>query len=545
MQHTPPAKDVLLNVQDVDAPTNEHDPLDLKLADADIAMHPVTGSFTMHPEHESACSAQIFRLAFASHVFLMAGQCVIQGALALTVPRSSVMFWALASLFSAISLIGRVVLHRMVDIQLAQRIGAWCWTIVMLKDCALGIVGYLATPYEDACDPHRANYIQGAVAVILSAFAFALANGTHGMSFEHKSVLVGLMLASALVVYVACGETELILMSSEMASLAIGYVVAHMAELFVRHSYAEKVMQMRRTDKEKRCLEVRNEQLKAEKERLLYDVQLPGRHLADDARSAIARGLHAKTGQLNTSSQPANSSEAGWSEPGAPASDSAPPSFPPGPPSSSAPTEPSSAEHRALGPLGRARSHTEADRQQGIAARLVTDQKLAPPLVEISHQRSASSAEMAARPTKRKPAHLGKSRAENLARRVTKAGVKHKRYVLKVPPLTWEEADRRHYERIASKLDAERMVYAILDNYRGRVGNARAPPCAEAPAAPSTPQIEAETISAQALQAATETISTQAQAAAAALAAMATSGFACTRRDGSGRTALCTLLSHI
>ena len=316
MQHTPPAKDVLLNVQDVDAPTNEHDPLDLKLADADIAMHPVTGSFTMHPEHESACSAQIFRLAFASHVFLMAGQCVIQGALALTVPRSSVMFWALASLFSAISLIGRVVLHRMVDIQLAQRIGAWCWTIVMLQDCALGIVGYLATPYEDACDPNRENYFQGAVAVILSALAFALANGTHGMSFEHKSVLVGLMLASALVVYVACGETELILMSSEMASLAIGYVVAHMAELFVRHSYAEKVMQMRRTDKEKRCLEVRNEQLKAEKERLLYDVQLPGRqNLADDARSAIARGLHAKP--VNTTprlSRPTPARRAGASQ---------------------------------------------------------------------------------------------------------------------------------------------------------------------------------------------------------------------------------------
>ena len=107
---------------------------------------------------------------------------------------------------------------------------------------------------------------------------------------------------------------------------------------------------------------------------------------------------------------------------------------------------------------------------------------------------------------------------------MTKAGVKQKRYVLKVPPLTWEEADRRHYERMASKLDAERMVYAILANYRGRVGNARAAPCAEAPAAPSTPQTKAETISAQALQAVTETISTQAQAAAAALAAMANGG---------------------
>jgi hypothetical protein len=237
--------------------------------------------------------------------------------------------------------------------------------------------------------------------------------------------------------------------------------------------------------------------LKAEKERLLYDVQLPGRHLAADERSTIARGLHAKTGQLNTSSWPTNSSEVGWSEPGAP-SDSAPPSFPPGPPSSSAPTEPSSssAQHRAVVPLDWAGSHTEADRQHGIAARLVTDQKLAPPLVEISHQRSATSAEMAARATKRK------------------------RYLLNVPPLTWEEADRRHYERISSKLDAERMVYAILANHRGRVRNAIFL-CAEALTAPSTPQIKAETISAQA------------QAAAAAQAAMANGG-----ARGQGATAL-------
>ena len=91
MQHAPPAKDVLLNVQDVDAPTNEHD-LDLKLADEDIAMHPVTGSFTMHPKHESACSAQIFRLAFPSHVLLMAGQCVVQGELASAGPRGTTVF---------------------------------------------------------------------------------------------------------------------------------------------------------------------------------------------------------------------------------------------------------------------------------------------------------------------------------------------------------------------------------------------------------------------------------------------------------------------
>lgn len=530
MQHAPPAKDVSLNVQDVDAPTNEHD-LDLKLADADIAMHPVTGSFTMHPNHESACSVQIFRLAFPSHVLLMAGQCVVQGGISSVSPPSTVLFWGLATCVSALSLIGRVLLHLMGDIQLAQRIGAWCWTILMLQNCALGIVGYLASPYEDACPAaagftagasmHQEDYLHSAVGEILSALVFALVNGTHGMSFGHKSVLVVLMLASALVVYVACGEPALVLMICVMASLAVGYVVAHMAELFARLSYAGKLMEMRRADREKRCLEVRNEQLQAEKERLLYDVQLPGRPFADDERSAIARGLHAKTGQLTTSSHPANSSEVGWSEPGAP-SDSAPRSFPPGPPSSSEPSS-SSAQHRGLVALSWAGSQTEADRQQGIAARLVTDQKLAPPLVEISHQRSVS-AEMAVRATiKRKPAHLGKSRAENLARRITKAGVKHKRFLLKVPPLTWEEADRQHCEQISSKLDAERRTYAILANDRGQVGNAHAPPSAEALAAPSTPHIKAETISAQA-QAAAKTNFTHEQAAAAALAAMANGG---------------------
>ena len=44
MQPAPPAKDVLLLVHDVDVPKSERD-VDLELADADIAMHPVTGKF--------------------------------------------------------------------------------------------------------------------------------------------------------------------------------------------------------------------------------------------------------------------------------------------------------------------------------------------------------------------------------------------------------------------------------------------------------------------------------------------------------------------
>ena len=447
MQQAPPAKDVLLLVYDVENPNSERD-LDHELDDAGIAMHPVTGSFATHPKHESACSAQIFRLAFPSHLLLISGLCCLHGWMAAMAAPSVMVYWALAAVCSAFSLVLRVLVHQMHDVEVAQRIGSWGWTGLMLQDCIFAVIGYAATPYQDACDVSRKNYVQGCVVNILSAVALAFTNGTHGMSFGHKSALVCIMLASALVVVGVCGNDELVLMLCEMASLVIGYAVAHMAELFVRHSYALRVMETRRVNKEKRLLEERNEQLKAEKERLLYDVQRTGRPLADDDRNAIGRGLKAKPGQ------PYPASDADWSEPGA-SSESAPPSFPPGPPSS--------ASAHSL-PLSWADCCTEADRQQWIAARWVADQKVAPPLAEIDHPSSAcliassvicaSSAKITARPaTKRKATHLGKLIGGKPARQMTKAGLKHKfnSFLLKVAPLTWAEADRQHYAVMASR----------------------------------------------------------------------------------------------
>ena len=70
-------------------------------------------------------------------------------------------------------------------------------------------------------------------------------------------------------------------------------------------------------------LEERNEQLQAEKERLLYDVQRRGRPLDDDdERSAIRRGLQG--GEAITRAHAPSEQ------------DSPPPSLPPGAPSSSA-----------------------------------------------------------------------------------------------------------------------------------------------------------------------------------------------------------------
>ena len=114
-----------------------------------------------------------------------------------------------------------------------------------------------------------------------------------------------------------------------MGAVVLGSAATHTAELFLRRSYAERVL----AKTQEQQLEERNEQLRAEKERLLYDVQRRGRPLDDDdERSALRRGL------LAGSSQPCvlNGGNTDPSEPrGAPSdSPASPPTLPPGPPSS-------------------------------------------------------------------------------------------------------------------------------------------------------------------------------------------------------------------
>ena len=135
------------------------------------------------------------------------------------------------------------------------------------------------------------------------------------MGFVHKTALIGLMLVECVVAIAVCGADALAVALCNFGALVLGSVVAHMAELFLRHSYAEKANERRRQAEEteaKKRLEERNEQLKAEKERLMYDVQRSSNFLDEDERNVIRRGLQGRGG--------------------AP-SDSAPPSLPPGPPS--------------------------------------------------------------------------------------------------------------------------------------------------------------------------------------------------------------------
>ena len=325
-----------------DAPRSEHDP-DLEVentaAAANIAMNPVTGAFA-DPSHETACAAQLFRMAFPCHAFLMALSLAISIWQSLSVPTDLWPLESLAAFCTALGLIGRVLVHRMDDRVRGQRQGSWIWTGLVVLGVTIDFVGYDLVACAAPVTLQNEWTIQ--------AVTGALVNGSHGLGFWHKLGLMGLMLLDGLWTIAFCGEVALAVESM----LVVGFVVVHMAEMHLRHSYVEKQRQAeekQRQAEEKRrythrlaegkrlgeTLEERNEQLRAEKERLLYDNELQrrGRPLDDgDDRSAIRRGLQAGPSQqpLSTTGDTSSSDLSGAK----PASDYPPPSLPPGPPSS-------------------------------------------------------------------------------------------------------------------------------------------------------------------------------------------------------------------
>eukprot|EP00964_Phaeocystis_antarctica_P142311 scaffold107566_cov69-Phaeocystis_antarctica.AAC.1 len=141
-----------------DAPRSEHNPdpcPDLEAAApntaaaaANIAMHPVTGAFA-DPSHETACAAQLFRMAFPCHVFLMALSLALIGWTA---------FWqglwpldGMVVLSTTLGLIGRVLVHRMHDTVRGQRLGSWTWTALVVLVVTFDIIAYVERMARRAC----------------------------------------------------------------------------------------------------------------------------------------------------------------------------------------------------------------------------------------------------------------------------------------------------------------------------------------------------------------------------------------------------------
>ena len=316
-----------------DAPRSERDP-DLEAATANLAMHPVTGTFA-DPTLESAFAAQFFRLSFPCHAFLMALLIIASTGLALScVLNSYVSSYAVCTMALLIlGLVGRVLVHRMEDRVRGQRVGSWTWAALMVVSTLVDASFFVTDPAA-ACLPVLDP--SSMVTFAPTYLVVALANGSHGIGFVPKAALMGVLLVDCFA-YLRCGVAAALVTALATVLALVGFVVAHLAEMYLRHSYAERRRleeERRRLEESKdestRRLEVRNEQLRAEKERLMYDMQRRGHPIDDDNRSAIHRGLQAGPDQPH---HPGTSpSEAGGPAP----SGSQPPSLPPGPPSSTA-----------------------------------------------------------------------------------------------------------------------------------------------------------------------------------------------------------------
>ena len=280
------------------APRSEHDPELGAASIADIVLHPVTGAFA-DPFHELAFGAQFYRLAFPFHAFLM-GSIIVLCAWSVRAPPLDAMpnfrvSLGIVLLFFVLGMAGRILLHRSLDLARSQRIGARVWT------CLIILMGVWICWHIEAivhlCTATQEDRVAG-----LASLAFALVNGTHGMAFLRKCTLQGLMISYNLLELFRCFSTPLTHTAplNSIAAHICSAVVTHLGEMHLRYSYvarqvdAEEKRRLGETlDEDKRRLEERNEQLRAEKERLMYDVQRrTGRPLDDDdGRSAIRRGL--------------------------------------------------------------------------------------------------------------------------------------------------------------------------------------------------------------------------------------------------------------
>ena len=451
-----------------DAPRSEHDPeVEAEAAaTSSIAMHPVTGAFA-DPTHELAFAAQFFRLSFRGHVLLIALPIAVLIVTALSVSPDILpykgMFATRASMYGILALVGRVLVHRMHDAVHGQRVGSWTWTALAVVPMSIAVSRYATTPTV-ACETSAKPTTN-----LLWDLVFALVNGSHGMGFAHKLWLIGALLLVNLSAVGACGVALRPRAGLASAVVVVGFVVAHLAEMQLRQTYAEKVQDKQRQEEEttaSRRLEERVEQLRAEKERLLYDVRHRGRPLDDgDDRSAIRRGLQAGCNQPYHRAESTGSSETRAPD----SSDSPPPSLPPGPPSSSDRKSSESGKSgqctgnssQAVHGKSTAPPPTWAELDARFyaerAAESAAEQRLAPGALSSTAEATSSSTGAATALPPPSWAELAYRRfyAERAARSTT--AEQGKRPPMDQPP-TWAELEALHHAGLAARSATEQGV---------------------------------------------------------------------------------------
>ena len=418
---------------------------DLEAAAIHIAMHPVTGAFT-DPAHESGFGVHLFRLAFPFHVLLLLLCNSIGVFMLFNVTPEARPLWAIFTAVGLFSLVSRLLLHCMHDSVRSQQLGSRFWTFTMLLcTCVDSIGNAMASAY--ICIPTEEKYLASVFLI-----ATTLMNGSHGMGFAHKNALVGGLLVDNLILVINCGRISVGVALVQTGVILVSATAANVAELYMRQGYAErkeKTLLEQRAKKAARQLAVRNEQLQAEKERLMYDVQRrTGRALDDDdARSAIRRGLQAEHSQPT---HPARDADLSVSEAGGPApSDAAPPSLPPGAPSSTAGG--SSVGQLSNGQLPLPLTWGEAD-QPGHA------ESAGSPVREVRRASPGSKRSRLGAPDEDremllppKDTDTDTSSSSSSCSRPKSKGKQKRQFV----PLSWAEADRQHFAEVAGRSGVE------------------------------------------------------------------------------------------
>ena len=295
-------------------------------ATANTAINSITGAFA-DPWLEVAFAAQLFRIAFPVHVLLSAIMLACWASLA---SLDYLAYWAIFELASCLGLVGRVLLHRMHDKVRGQRMGSWTWTALVMVCCIADVGSYTQVPAAACQHLWPEQYV-----VPLMFLAGSLTNASHGLSFFHKLALLVVMLVDGFVAIAVCREGSST-MKSAIGVGVLGSACAHVVEIQLRRSYAERVQENEGLVEDSFQKERRLEQLQTSNERMMYDLQRRGRPLNDDGdRNVIRRGLQA--GPSRHCYPYPGTSDTGPSEAGgSTASDSPPPSLPPGAPSSSA-----------------------------------------------------------------------------------------------------------------------------------------------------------------------------------------------------------------
>tara|TARA_B110001452_G_scaffold26490_1_gene20769 strand:- start:93 stop:1130 length:1038 start_codon:yes stop_codon:yes gene_type:complete len=148
--------------------------------------------------------------------------------------------WLIAMVVYVLTLIFRVYLHQYRDAQTAQKLGSASWTIGIVIQVLIDSIHWIRLlVQQESVSFCRSVSAAMPALTALSCFSLAMLNGTHGMSFLHKTGVLALMTVDMLIDAWACsGSPNYALeLGVSVVSLLLGYATAHALEHVKRRNF--------------------------------------------------------------------------------------------------------------------------------------------------------------------------------------------------------------------------------------------------------------------------------------------------------------------